>query len=536
MSGGAFVPAQGAQTDVPSPPSCPSPPSRPVPLSRPVPAARTKTKARPARAHGQGLRSLRWRLFALILVPLVLVAVAAGAVRYWLAVDLSQRLYDETLKVVAHAVAREVVLTEGDVLADALANSLVGALGDPIYYRVSAADGRLITGYTDPPAAPVALDLPGGQSVFYDAVYEGRAVRVVAMREFIADPVFDGWTTVQVWQTVSRREALGIRLLGESAALLAAVLLAAAGLVWVGITLGLRPLTELRDAVARRSEHDLHPIRRPVPQEAMPLVATINALFARLTAEFDRRDAFISLAAHQLRNPVAAIQAQAEAALAAPDPQDRTARLQDLATAAVRLSRVTRQLLRHDRATQAERSVLQGPSTPRFADRSGQGLAPGPCADLVAVAADVTRRHAPRALGAGVDVVFDAPSGPVWVPADPLLLAEAVDNLIDNALIYGARTGGQLAVTVLAGHGVAQLDVTDDGPGIPPGAEEAVFERFLRLAEEDGQGCGLGLSIARAIARSAGGDLRAEPARTRGCRMTVTLPLLAGSVSVSGSV
>jgi len=453
--------------------------------------------------------SLRVRLFALIVLPLVLVAVAAGAVRYSLALDLSQRLYDETLKVVAHAVAREVVLTQGDVLADALAESLVGALGDPIFYRVSAADGRLITGYTDAPVPPGGLDLPGGQAVFFSARYNGRAVRAVVMREFISDPEFDGWTTVQVWQTVSRREELGARLLLESALLLAAVLGAAAVLVWIGITLGLRPLTDLRDAVARRTEHDLQPIRRPVPPEAVPLVATINALFARLTAEFDRRDAFIGLAAHQLRNPVAAIQAQAETALAAPDPADRTARLRDLTAAAGRLSRITRQLLRHDRAMQAPR------------------VGPGTQADLALIAAEVTRRHALRAVQAGVELSFDAAPQPVPVRADPVLLAEAVDNLIDNALNYGATRGGQVSVAVSMDDGQASLSVTDTGPGVPDAAREAVFDRFVRLAEDGGQGCGLGLPIARAIARAAGGDLILDPAVTHGCRMRLDLPLSA---------
>jgi len=465
------------------------------------------TPVRPFRTRAPTL-SLRLRLFALIVLPLVLVAVAAGAVRYSLALDLSQRLYDETLKVVAHAVAREVVLTQGDVLADALAESLVGALGDPIFYRVSAADGRLITGYTDAPTPPGGLDLPGGQAVFFSARYNSRPVRVVVMREFIADPEFDGWTTVQVWQTVSRREALGTRLLLESAMLLAAVLAAAAVLVWVGITLGLRPLTDLRDAVARRTEHDLQPIRRPVPPEAVPLVATINALFARLTAEFDRRDAFIGLAAHQLRNPVAAIQAQAEAALATPDPADRTARLRDLTAAAARLSRITRQLLRHDRAMQA-------------AD-----IGPQVRVDLGLVAAEVTRRHALRAVRAGVELSFDAAARPVPVRADPVLLAEAVDNLIDNALNYGARSGGQLVVAVAADQGRACLSVTDNGPGIPEGAQDSVFDRFVRLDEDGGHGCGLGLPIARAIARAAGGDLTLDRAVMQGCRMQLSLPLL----------
>ncbi|MFN3938091.1 MAG: sensor histidine kinase [Gemmobacter sp.] len=451
--------------------------------------------------------NLRRRLFLMIVGPLVVIALAAGAVRYRLALELSNRLHDDTLTVVAHAVAREVVLTKGDVLADALLNSLVGALGDPIYYQVRAANGRVITGHSDAPPLPAALDLPGGRPVFHDATYAGRPVRAVSMREFIADPEIDGWTTVTVWQTLRRREAVGLQLLTETALILGGLLSTAAVLVWIGITLGLRPLTELRDAVARRSEHDLQPIRRPVPAEAQALVATINALFARLTAELERRDAFIANAAHQLRNPVAAIRAQAEAALSTPDSADRAARLADLSDAAARLSRITRQLLRHDIATHARPQADAAP------------------ADLHAIAVEVARRHAPRAVAADVELALEAPDTPLPVRADPLLVAEAVDNLIDNALTYGARPGGQIVLTLTAQGPMARLSVADDGPGIPPDRRAAVFERFVRLVDDGGRGCGLGLPIARAVARAAGGDLQIGEDAATGCRMDLTLPM-----------
>jgi len=463
---------------------------------------------RPASPGGGARRSLRLRLFLLTLLPLVMVAAGAAAVRYKLALDLSNRLHDDILTVVAHAVARDVVLTQGDLLSDALLVSLVGAIGDPIYYRVSTADGRVVTGHSDAPPVPPQLELPGGRPVFFYAHYAGQPVRAAVMREFIADPAFDGWTTVAVWQPLGRRQAVGLQLLVEAAIMLAAVLVAAAVLVWYAIALGLRPLTDLRDAVARRTETELEPIRRPVPVEALPLVHTINALFARLKAEFERRDAFIGNAAHQLRNPVAAIQAQSEAALAAPDPADRDARLQDLATAAGRLSRITNQLLRHDIAA--------------YADRAQQVV------DLTRIAAEVARRHAPRAIEAGVEIGFDAPAAPLPVRADPVLLAEAIENVVDNALNYGAVPGGQLTVSLLQAGDLAQLVVADDGPGIPDMAQDAVFERFTRLAEDGGQGCGLGLPIARSIARAFGGDLTLAPAG-RGCRMALTLPLADGA-------
>ena len=145
------------------------------------------------------------------------------------------RCNDDTLRVVAHAVAREVMLTKGDVLADALVDSLVGALGDPIFYQVAGADGRFVAGYSDAPIDPEGKSLPGGEPVFFDASYYEAPVRVVLLREFIADPEFDGWTTVQVWQTVTQRHALSLQLLVEAGAVLLFVVLGGVAMVWFGI-------------------------------------------------------------------------------------------------------------------------------------------------------------------------------------------------------------------------------------------------------------------------------------------------------------
>src|SRR5690606_6218312 len=98
--------------------------------------------------------SLRARLFVLIVVPQLALAVLASVVLHWMARDMSRQLYDDTLKVVAHAVAREVMVTKGDLIAEELLASLEGAIGDPLYYQVHAAGGRFVVGRTDAPPIP----------------------------------------------------------------------------------------------------------------------------------------------------------------------------------------------------------------------------------------------------------------------------------------------------------------------------------------------------------------------------------------------
>lgn len=451
--------------------------------------------------------SLRTRLFVLIVVPQLVLAVLASVVLHWMARDMSRNLYDDTLKVVAHAVAREVMVTKGDLIAESLLTSLEGAIGDPLFYQVHAAGGRFIVGRTDAPPMPAGREYPEAVPVFYNAVYNGAPVRAVVLREYITDPELDGWTTVRVWQTVTRREALTLQMMGQAAAVVALMVASGAALVWFGINRGLSPLTDLRNAVALRNSHELRPIRRRVPREVVPLVATINSLFQRLSLELDRRRAFISNAAHQLRNPVAAIQAQADSALNARSDADRQQRLTDLQELTRRLSRLTQQLLRLDAAS-------DGPDA--------QSCAP---VDLAQIVAEVARRHVPAALRRDVDLSLDGVEGPLPVAANAVLLEEAVDNLIDNALKYGAPPGSALSLELSRARGMAVLRVRDRGVGIPREMHEAVFDRFFRVSTADDGGSGLGLPIVRTIARRAGGDARVEPS-TQGCVILLTLPLV----------
>ena len=217
--------------------------------------------------------SLRSRLFLLIIAPLLVIAALAAVVRYTLAEQTSRGLYDDTLLVVALTISRDVVLSEGDILAEQLLDRLTTALGDPVYYRISGPEGRFVTGYSDPPTVPDGIDVTSGRPVFFDAVSLGEPVRAVVLREFISEPQFGGWVTVEVWQTVAQRDALSYLLLRQSVILMAVVISAAALLVWFGINIDLRPLTDLRDAVEQRSQDDLGPIRRPVPREVAVAIA-----------------------------------------------------------------------------------------------------------------------------------------------------------------------------------------------------------------------------------------------------------------------
>ena len=130
----------------------------------------------------------------------------------------------------------------------------------------------------------------------------------------------------------------------------------------------------------------------------------------------------------------------------------------------------------------------------------------------------------PRALRGAVEVVLDEPGQPLPVQANAVLLEEAVDNVIDNALRYGCPPGSELTLRLARQDNLAILRVIDQGPGIPGDMAEKVFERFVRLSSEDDGGSGLGLPIVRAIIESAGGQVRLEQS-DRGTVLMLCLPL-----------
>lgn len=434
--------------------------------------------------------SLRSRLFVLIILPLILVASLAAAARYVMAERMSERLYDNTLLTVALTISRDVVLSEGDLLTEQLLDALTNALGDPVYYRIEGPEGRFVTGYSDAPPLPETVSIEPGIPLFYDAVSLGEPVRVVTLREFIAEPQFGGWVTVDVWQTVNQRDALSLQLLAQSIILMTVVVAAAALLVWFGINLGLRPLLQLREAIALRSPDDLGAIRRQVPKEVRNLVAAMNSLFARLSEAFAIRDAFISDAAHQLRNPIAAIQAQAEAATSAPTEKELRKRVTELAETARRTGRLTQQLLSMEKA--------QG----RGASDNWQVV------NIKEITEGLTKRFAEKEMPRGVSVSFDVTGEERPIIADPIMLSEAVENLLDNARRYGCPTGGEVGLELeFEKHEVA-IRVTDSGQGIPEDVRDRVFDRFFRLSDDGSGGCGLGLAIVRRVAESHGGSAR----------------------------
>jgi signal transduction histidine kinase len=281
------------------------------------------------------------------------------------------------------------------------------------------------------------------------------------------------------------------------------VLLAGALVAWRAVGSALRPVAAMARQARDYSEHDLSGrfATGTASDELATLATTLNALLERLAASLSHEQRLTAEIAHELRTPLSGIRAEAELALVhARSPEDAHAALRSIVESADRMNGAIDALLtagRHLEAGSASCSLHE--------------------AILLA-----TTAVGPDAAGAGVQVsVGDVPER-ARVGADPAFVAQTLNPLLDNAIRHAETNVG---VTAGLDARMAQIRIEDDGPGIRAEDVDAIFQPGWETS--GGSGAGLGLALARRLARSLGGDVRNEPVQ-RGALMVVELPLVDG--------
>ena len=453
------------------------------------------------------VRSLHARLLIVIILPLLLIVAVMTIARYYEAQETSQKIYDNALVSIAHVVVRDVVLSSGDLLAKRLLDTLTNALEDRIFYHVIGENSpTLLSGYTPPPHPPDDARQDLHTPTFFDAHFRSEPVRVVMLREYMSISHYEGWVTVTVWQNTKQRQNLSFSLAARALSMMALMIIATALCVWFGVNHGLKPLFDLQQAIEKRSPDDISPIKRAVPREIATLVVAMNQLFWQLRESFAAKDAFIANAAHQIRNPIAGLLSQAEAAERTDDPVELKSRVTDVAEAARRTARLTQQLLAMERVTQ---------SAP---EEQFEHF------NIVSVVRETLAHTASRAFKQQVEISLTGTEAALVISGNPTLIGEVLDNLLDNSLRYGCPDGGNIEVHIEQQNSKVLISLKDDGAGIPDNLLPHIFERFTRGTEDGSSGCGLGLAIARSIAEKHGGRLQFQPVE-QGTLALLTLPL-----------
>ena len=484
-------------------------------------------------------RSLHRQLLLWLLLPQLVLWLAAAFVTYNVAERYASRGIDASLLQATRSLARQVKPMSDGLFIDfprAAQDIIEADPDDRVYYMVSTPPGKFILGNKQLPLPP-GVEAPRlGEPVFYDATLDKVRIRLAALFLPIGDKARDGSPgqvlLVQIARSQASRDELAKSILQDTVLPLSALIVLMTMIVWAGIRAGLAPLARLRALVEDRAPNDLAPLElAAAPQELRSLVRALNQLLAAVQESVAAQRRFISNAAHQLRTPLAGLKSQTEIALQANRDAELAARLERVHEGAVRSAHLVNQLLTLTRA-----------------EPEAAGALPRSSVDLRALVVALVAENVPRALQAGIDLGLEdatdettdadmdaqtatrrtpedtsASTEPVRVTGAELLLREAVFNLVDNAIRYAGR-GSEVTVSVRREGTDAIVEVTDNGPGLPADQLEAVFGRFVRATHE-GSGCGLGLAIVREIAQRHQGDVTLHAVAPQGLRARLRLPL-----------
>lgn len=251
------------------------------------------------------------------------------------------------------------------------------------------------------------------------------------------------------------------------------------------------------------------------PADPALVLATIHALLRSTAAErvaeraLRTRDEFLSVVSHDMRGQLQAVRLAMETQLAR--AQARTVDSDSLVVAMRRSVEDLRQM------TRLVEDLLEGSQLD-----AGRLQIRLERVDLAKVVREVAQRWDTEASAAGSPLAVDAPE-PVEGRFDPVRVGQIVGNLISNGIKYGGKKPVQVAVRRVGA--AARISVADGGQGIGAEEQKRIFERFERLGAERRGSYGLGLWIAREIARLHGGDLTVQSIPGDGSTFTVTLPL-----------
>jgi two-component system, OmpR family, sensor histidine kinase TctE len=469
--------------------------------------------------------SLRRRLMVAMLAGFSVIMTALSFGLWTYARNAADTTFDLLLDGAAIAMLDSVSVTPTGMQVD-MPNSALEILGlaerERVFYRVSAADGKVLTGdasLPDPPGQAGRATTRVQPRQFFDAPHSGETVRFVRrMHEVpgIAGPV---QLEVQVGQTRGARDVVQQDLFIKG--MIGLSVLALIGLVFVrtAIHLAMRPLAGIEADIQGRDPDNLAPLRALPPREIAGLISAINGFMRRLGASKDNAEAFIADVAHQIRTSLSALRGQLELAAETADPAMQRARVAKAAEQAGRTIRLTNQLLAHA-------MVIHRADTAAREDVDMLDIARG----LI----EESMRSPGDAGEPDFEVVVQPGAETLMVPGDPVSLREAMRNLMDNAIRHAGTAPLvriALAPAELGGQPALDLRIEDNGPGIAAADRARARERFASLGSRGGSG--LGLAIVDAAVAAHGGRLDLDVSPEGGLSARLLLPASMAEVAAA---
>ena len=358
-----------------------------------------------------------------MLAPLFLLWPMSVAITYVVAQNIANVPYDRALANNLHVLTRQVHAQDGRAtlkMTDAAREVLRADETDSVFWLALGSRGEYLGGDRALPL-PASVGQPSpGQVLYEDDTLRGFGVRMAYTWVDLNLPGTQPALLI-VAETVEKRTQLANDIIKGVIIPQFVVLPVAVLLVWFGLSRGVAPLNALQQRLRARRPDDLSPIdERAAPSEIAPLLAAMNDLLDRLSSNVQAQRRFVADAAHQLKTPLAGLRTQAELALRDASPEEMQSSLRQLVTGSERATRLVNQLLLLARAE----------------NPAAIGLAR---TDLNAIAYEQAMHWVPHALSLSTDLGFEGAETPVEINGNPLLLAELLNNLVDNALRYTPR-------------------------------------------------------------------------------------------------
>lgn len=260
--------------------------------------------------------------------------------------------------------------------------------------------------------------------------------------------------------------------------------------IWLIVSRTLRPVNQLKEQLAAREVGHLQPLPLDcLPEEVVPMVEQINALFALLEQAFANERNFTSDASHELKTPLAGLMTQLQVAQKTTDETMRNQALQKCQQAVVRMTHMVQQLLTLSRVQHQNFQLSK--------QRLDLNQA------MIGVIADIEFfAHEKQ-----IEIDLNGEDG-IAIEANPQLLTILFRNLLDNAIKYTPE-GGKVSVSLWQDGQDARVAMDDSGPGVADDDYERISQRFYRCVEtaQTVEGSGLGLSIVQRIMRLHDADI-----------------------------